>query len=68
MDAVDVAQIEQDRSLELAINQHRSQHTVKDSADNCIECGQQIPSERQIAKPGVDTCVFCQTLIEKGRL
>lgn len=68
MDAVDVAQREQERELSLALDNHRAKRSVKDSADNCIECGDQIPSERQIAKPGVETCIYCQELIEKGRL
>ena len=35
-----------------------------DTADNCVECGVQIPSARQIALPGVQTCVDCAQLLE----
>lgn len=35
-----------------------SKATVADSQDNCIECGHQISSQRQIAEPG---CAFCQS-------
>ena len=31
--------------------------TVKDSEDNCSQCGLQISSQRQIEHPG---CCFCQ--------
>lgn len=36
----------------------------KETADDCVMCGLQIPSERQIAIPGVETCVDCQELCE----
>ena len=39
-----------------------------ETADNCVECGVQIPSERQIALPGVQTCVMCAERIERGLL
>lgn len=32
---------------------------------SCVECGTRIPKERRKALPGVDTCVDCQTDIEK---
>ena len=33
--------------------------TPKDSADNCEECGLEIPSARQIAVLGCDLCIIC---------
>lgn len=33
-----------------------------ESADNCVVCGKQIPSGRQLAVPGVDTCIGCAVL------
>lgn len=39
-----------------------------ETADNCVECGVQIPSERQIALTGVQTCVECAERIERGLL
>ena len=40
-------------------------NSAKESADECVCCGELIPSERQIAIPGVDTCVMCATAIER---
>ena len=37
------------------------------SAEFCEECGDEIPKARQKAVPGVQYCVFCQQLHEKGR-
>jgi len=32
-----------------------------ESAETCIECGEDIPEKRRIALPGVKTCVACQS-------
>ncbi|MGH1371151.1 MAG: TraR/DksA family transcriptional regulator [Cellvibrionaceae bacterium] len=65
MDVADQAQIEQERALEQALsNRKRSPDT--ESSDCCFECGHEIPSARQIAVPGVETCVDCQELVEAG--
>lgn len=34
------------------------------SADNCVECDEEIPVPRQIAVPGCQTCVLCQGLMD----
>lgn len=34
------------------------------SADNCVECDEEIPVARQIAVPGVQRCVLCQGLLD----
>lgn len=47
------------KRLEMAAN------SAKASADECVECGELIPSERQIAIPGVDLCVRCAGLQER---
>ncbi len=31
------------------------------SAAECVECGDEIPSRRREALPGVTTCIACQT-------
>lgn len=36
-----------------------------ESADECIECGELIPSERQIAVPGCQLCIDCAARYEK---
>lgn len=34
------------------------------SADTCVECDEPISIPRQIAVPGVQTCVLCQGLLD----
>ncbi|MFH1984136.1 MAG: TraR/DksA C4-type zinc finger protein [Pseudomonadota bacterium] len=36
------------------------------SATECANCGDTIPVERQIAVPGCQLCVVCQTIEERG--
>jgi phage/conjugal plasmid C-4 type zinc finger TraR family protein len=38
------------------------------SADVCIECGCEIPSMRQAAIPGVQTCFDCAVELESRKL
>jgi len=48
--------------LDAALSSKRAEqdaNSAKASADECVECGELIPSERQIAIPGVDMCVRC---------
>ena len=40
--------------------------TVEDSATHCHICEDEIPEERRIKNPGVQTCVPCQTDLERG--
>ncbi|MBP6708415.1 MAG: TraR/DksA C4-type zinc finger protein [Candidatus Accumulibacter sp.] len=42
--------------------------TAADSAKTCEACGGRIPAARRRAVPGVQTCVECQTLIERAGL
>ena len=42
--------------------------TVADSAEFCEACGEPIPGARRQAVPGVQTCIECQTLIERAGL
>lgn len=35
------------------------------SANECKECGDEIPTARQVAVPGVQHCVLCLTAIER---
>lgn len=63
-DSIDAAQVENERHLELALARRVILDPTKQSANECIECGDQIPSARQIALPGVETCVHRQSLIE----
>ena len=35
------------------------------SAEECEECGDEIPEARQMAVPGVQRCVLCQAAAER---
>jgi phage/conjugal plasmid C-4 type zinc finger TraR family protein len=36
------------------------------SAEECVECGEEIPQARQLLVPGVQLCVYCQAKKERG--
>lgn len=40
--------------------------TWRDSADECRACGERIPMARRRAVPGVQTCIDCQTELERA--
>lgn len=40
--------------------------TVADSATHCVLCEEAIPQARREALPGVQTCIDCQTDLEKA--
>lgn len=40
--------------------------TWRDSADECRVCGCGIPLKRRKAVPGVQTCIDCQTDLERA--
>lgn len=42
--------------------------TVADSAETCAACGETLPDARRRALPGVQTCIDCQTEIERAGL
>ena len=68
-DECDRAQQHIERELEDAIRAARGiQPPDAKSADCCVECGREIPSVRQQAIPGVQTCVDCAVLLESKRL
>ena len=73
MDAVDKAQeielAQRLAALEAAAEAARGvlpaqDKTPADSADECIECGNLIPSARQVAMPGCQLCVECAERFE----
>jgi len=37
------------------------------SLEQCVECGEDIPQERQRLVPGVTMCVSCQSILERTR-
>jgi phage/conjugal plasmid C-4 type zinc finger TraR family protein len=65
-DLADNAQVLEEMERDAAIARHRRMsHSEAETADNCTECGLQIPSQRQAALPGVQTCVGCAEALEK---
>jgi len=40
--------------------------TINDSAIECSVCDDPIPYKRRRALPGVQTCIYCQTEIERA--
>ena len=65
MDSADVAQRDQERAMQRFEN---SRPTPVDlpSQTECIYCEGEIPAARREHIPGVETCVECQRLIERG--
>ena len=41
------------------------EQAAQPSLEECEECGEAIPRERQLAIPGVKYCVFCQEIHER---
>ncbi|WP_066018135.1 TraR/DksA C4-type zinc finger protein [Endozoicomonas atrinae] len=66
MDDADKAGQYQEREMEALLKSHQQkrQLTPQESADNCEECGLQIPSARQIAVPGCSMCAECAAYFE----
>ena len=68
-DEADMAQARIEMDLELAIRAARGIKPAHvETADCCVECGCEIPSMRQAALPGVQTCLDCAVELESRRL
>jgi len=68
MDEADKAQKEVDLQLQLSItNKKRELENALTipTADECAECGELIPSARQIAVPGCQHCIDCAENFEQ---
>ena len=65
MDIADKAQEEHDRAM-ARFERARSAAPVAESAEQCQSCGYEIPEACRKGVPGVQTCIECQTLIERG--
>lgn len=65
-DIADRAQTDIERVAERAA-QHRRPTAPRalESANECAECGELIPSARQIAQPGCTMCVDCAAYWER---
>lgn len=68
MDIIDVAQREIERAYERAEVARVAAAPVGDSAVECAWCDSPIPEARRAILPGVQTCVGCQELVERGAL
>jgi phage/conjugal plasmid C-4 type zinc finger TraR family protein len=55
-----------DDSVKDAIAAARARMPTGDSASECDDCGEPIPSRRREALPGVRTCVACQAERDKS--
>ena len=68
-DECDRAQDHIEKELENAIQAARGVMPPDTwSAECCVECGREIPSMRQQAIPGVQTCFDCAVELESKRL
>lgn len=63
--AADAEQIYRDQAL-ARIKSEIAAGAVLETADNCIDCGEMIPSARQAAVPGTQRCTHCAGRAEKG--
>jgi phage/conjugal plasmid C-4 type zinc finger TraR family protein len=51
----------------LASHFRRAAGRLRESAGECVECGDEIPEPRRRAVPGVKTCIDCQRQLERER-
>lgn len=65
-DEAELADMVQQKFLNGAINNILNQlpDSSKESAKECVECGDKIPGARRKALPGVMHCVNCQSFLE----
>ena len=47
------------------VRRELEKQAAKPSAEECEECGDEIPEARRLAVPGVQFCVFCQEKHER---
>ncbi|MCQ2994196.1 TraR/DksA C4-type zinc finger protein [Pseudomonas syringae] len=66
-DVIDIANEQADYILQVALGRHKRSLVTAVSAENCDNCGEPIPEARRAAVPGCDTCIVCQTFLERRR-
>ena len=54
-----------DDTVKDAVEAARLRMPLGESAEECDDCGEPIPTARRKALPGVRTCVACQALRDK---
>lgn len=71
MDLLDSACALEAKQTAMALTQHfanQPKQTRLKSAEECNECGADIPKARQEAVKGCQFCIVCQALADKGKL
>jgi len=71
VDVLDSACALEEKQTAMALKNHfatRPKQTQTDSAEECNECGADIPKARQEAVKGCLFCINCQELADKGKL
>lgn len=71
MDVLDSACALEAKQTEMALANHFANQPKQrqvDSAEECNECGADIPKARQEAVKGCQFCINCQALADKGKL
>lgn len=69
MDIIDLAYLVEAGERERALQAARAKSLpTRASAQFCEDCDAPIPQARQLAVPGVQRCVACQSLQEKASL
>ena len=48
-----------------AVRNQLAEQRNRPSAEECEECGEDIPKARQLAIPGVQLCIYCQERQER---
>lgn len=48
------------------VRKQLEKQALQPSAEECITCGEEIPVARQQLVPGVQLCVHCQSVKERG--
>jgi len=65
MDEADIAQANQEHFERLALQRQRDLMPRGEAAEECEDCGADIPEKRRQAAPGCTRCVFCQQRFER---
>lgn len=65
MDSIDIANDYAEQMLSATLSQHAARVSTAQSRPDCIECGEEIPQERQAAVAGVQHCRDCADLIDR---
>ena len=66
-DDIDRAAARSEEILAEALQAHQRrarQHQAAAVAEDCVDCGDEIPAKRRAAVPETDRCFICQTKLE----